>query len=181
MLVIGIDPGLRDTGIVTLEFEKDARKLLVDYTVIEMAYDTNGKPEIYDATDRVVEWIERNEGWHNVEHVFIEKYIDRGTSYVTNEGMRRFESELRAQVTGANAGDAPVFVDNTGSKKVIRPRLLKLLGVHKFATSSNHQDLEAAARIAVFGMLKDVALNEILVDVVRDHVNGAPWRVTVLR
>ena len=35
---------------------------------------------------------------------------------------------------------------------------------------------QAAARILVYGMLKDPALNRVLFDFVQDHLDGNPWR-----
>ena len=67
---------------------------------------------------------------------------------------------------------------NEGVKKVIRPELMKLLHVWLFSTKTHHQDLRAAARIGLFGMVKDEHLNRVLADIVRDHLDGCDWKVT---
>lgn len=174
---MGIDPGLVDTGIVTLEYDLSyqRRGIQLQYTTITMTHDDAGKPELEFAAERVVEWVARNEGWDNIDHVFVEKYVDRGTSYATNTGMRMFESVLRSAIA-TEWGKPPLLVDNTGSKKVIRPRLLKLLKLNDFK-ATHHQDLQAAARILIWGMLKDPELNAALVTFVRDHLNVATWHV----
>lgn len=67
---------------------------------------------------------------------------------------------------------------NEGVKKVIRPELMRLLEVWLFTTTTHHQDLRAAARIGLFGMVKDTYLNQVLADLVRDHLAGDDWKVS---
>ena len=69
--------------------------------------------------------------------------------------MRAFEQELKRALPTAK------LVDNTGAKKIVTRELMELLDVWKFPTT-NHQDLQAAARIALFGALKDTGLNRAL-------------------
>jgi hypothetical protein len=66
---------------------------------------------------------------------------------------------------------------NTGVKKVVRRQLMDLLGVWSFSTVTHHQDLRSAARIAIYGMLKHAVMNELLADVVADHLKGRTWQV----
>jgi hypothetical protein len=54
---------------------------------------------------------------------------------------------------------------------------MELLGVWKFHTVTNHQDLRSAARIALYGMVKSETLNKVLYSVVDDHLVGRAWRV----
>lgn len=56
---------------------------------------------------------------------------------------------------------------------------MNLLGVWKFSTVTHHQDLRSAARIALFGMLKNEETNRLLADVVADHLKGSDWDVAV--
>jgi hypothetical protein len=68
-------------------------------------------------------------------------------------------------------------LNNTGVKKVVRQPLMELLGVWKFSTTTHHQDLRSAARIALLGMLKHQELNRLLTEVVKDNLEGRGWRV----
>lgn len=166
-VVIGVDPGVVHTGIVTLEFRPAYNTILLQHGTVA------GQQSAADTVDEVCSWIDRMEGWDSVDHLFVEKYIDRGNTFDTDSWMRTFESEMRRQ-----AKHLVELIDNTGSKKVIRPRLLKLLGVLRFSQVTHHQDLEAAARILVYGMLKDPGLNTLLYNVVHDELAGKPWVMT---
>jgi UDP-glucose 6-dehydrogenase len=84
--------------------------------------------------------------------------------------MAKAVSDMRAASKGK-------VLDNTGVKTLIRRRLMELLGVWRFATPTNHDDLRSAARIALLGMLKDEQHNKLLADVVRDHLAGETWEV----
>ena len=103
-------------------------------------------------------------------HAFIEKYQPRAV-LGTDARMVKAVNDLKAELPHAKV------VLNTGSKKVVKRPLMELLGVAKFSTPTHHQDLVAAARIAVLGMLKDRDLNKVLANVVLDHLNGRTWDV----
>jgi hypothetical protein len=60
---------------------------------------------------------------------------------------------------------------------VVRRQLMELVGVWSFTTSTHHQDLRSAARIALLGMLKHAVTNELLADIVADHLKGTTWQV----
>jgi hypothetical protein len=153
--VVGVDPGLVHTGVVSLLFKPDQREILV--------------------IDRVVQGLDARAvkavvPLHGVSTtVFVEDYRTRSNFAVDNQ-MVAGVKEMAHELSG-------VVVNNTGVKAVVRQPLMRLLGVWNFATTTHHQDLRSAARIAVFGMLKDDALNELVADVVRDHTNGRTWKV----
>lgn len=150
--VCGIDPGLVHTGVVHMAFNSVTRVIKVRPTVIE---GTN--------LDDVVAVL-----WPDMR-IFVEDYRTR-SAFNTDAKMRAFVFELK-QALPRRA----VFLDNMGVKQVVRQPLMDLLGVWKFSTPTHHQDLRSAARIALFGMLKDDELNSLLADVVRDHLNGKDW------
>lgn len=158
--VVGIDPGLVHTGVVVLDVDTVARRLTVQH-----AYFEGDSKTVTGHADQVKQWLRTR-----VDHMFIESYRPRGNTYGTDEPMRRLLAEFRTTFPKATV------LDNTGVKKVVRPPLLKVLGLHKFPTT-HHQDLQAAARILVYGMLKDDELNALLTQVVSDHVDGRPWPV----
>lgn len=152
--VVGIDPGLVHSGVVMAHFDPQARAVqVVDF----IAEGDDHVPQIVDLVPGEAE-------------TFIEDYRDRGQVYDTNSEMRELLSRLRRELPHASV------LGNTGVRKVVKPELLRLLGMWRFRTS-NHQDLEAAARIMVFGMLKDEELNRLLASVVFDHLGGLTWQV----
>ena len=159
--LIGIDPGIVHTGIVVASFDDVAQQILVEHVVIE------GKN--HPAAARAA--LESMGYYRNPNtYSFIETYRERGTAYATNPQMRKLVQDFEEQFPQAK------LVDNTGSKHVVKPHLLQLLGLDKFPTT-HHQDLQAAARILVYGALKDALLNQLLSQVVRDHLDGQTWTV----
>jgi hypothetical protein len=56
--------------------------------------------------------------------------------------------------------------------------VLEALGAWKFQTTTHHQDLRSAAKIAVLGMMKQEHTNLLLAAIIRDHIDGRPWKVT---
>lgn len=161
--VVGIDPGLVHTGIVVLTFYPGLKDLEVRSAAV-----VGSTPA--EHTQAVVEYLADHTP--GADHTFVEDYIERGTSYGTNPKMRELMTELKRNVRGA------VLVNNTGVKKVVRAPLLDLFQIRKFGTTTHHQDLEAAARILLYGMLKDEELNALVADVVLAHISGEPWSVT---
>jgi hypothetical protein len=82
------------------------------------------------------------------------------------EAVTNFQRETRGTV-----------LLNTGVKKTIKRPLMELLGCWAFTTTTHHQDLRSAARIALYGMVKNDTLNQVLYSVVRDHLEGRTWHV----
>lgn len=156
--IIGIDPGLVDTGVVRMIFKPTI--------------------QVVDVSSAVVSGIDpmRIKSWSELvghsPRFFVEKYRPR-RGYGTDERMVMGEHDLRRTLPKAE------FLDNTGIRKVVRPQVLQLLGAWSFSRPTHHQDLRSAARIAVLGMLKDEELNHLLADVVAAELDGDPWEVTV--
>lgn len=163
--VIGIDPGLVHTGVVRLEIDTGARTL----SIMALPVVNSGGPDAH--TIEVLKAAYQTTGGRAVTMIFIEAYRPRGNNYGTDAPMR----ELMASLTSGLPSPKKV-IDNTGSRRVIKPALLKLLGLNEFPTT-HHQDLEAAARILVYGMLKDPDLNELIADVVVARHDPRPYVV----
>lgn len=153
--VFGVDPGLVHTGLVHLGFDQHDKVISVGATVI------SGLDAV--AVARTIQPM-------GYEHMFIEAYRPR-SNYGQDQRMVEGVREIHKALPGS------VVLPNTGVKKVVRPALLKLLGVNTFGLRTNHDDLRSAARIAVLGMLKDPTMNTLLSDIVHDHLEGAPWDV----
>lgn len=161
--IAGIDPGLRDTGVVRMTFDPDTRLVLVRTLVVHHVNVDTTSQQVYDWLHQIdPEW----------PRVFIERYVPRpGMS--TSPMMTELERGLAMKLKQAE------LVRNTGVKQVIPQDLMQLLKVWTFSTATNHDDLRAAARIGLYGMAKLPTMNHILADVVRALLDGDPWIVDV--
>lgn len=155
--VIGVDPGLVHTGCVSMLFDETHRTITVRHEVVD-------GPDV----DSVQAWIDSIS--NSRAHIFIEKYVPR-QRLNTDERMVKAEAAFLLGLKGAK------MIRNTGSRQTIKPELMQLLGVWQFSTPTHHQDLRSAARVALYGMVKDPPLNAWLADIVRDTLDGKPWRV----
>ncbi len=152
--VIGIDPGLVHTGVVRIQFDSTSKTLTVDSAVIDGPDAKAVWHWIYMSTTSPV--------------VFIEKYVPR-QRYGTDERMVKAEAAFITQIPHAKV------IRNTGAKQVVTQDLMQVLGVWTFNTPTHHQDLRAAARILLYGMMKDKHLNHVLADVIHDELDGHGW------
>jgi hypothetical protein len=155
--VIGIDPGLVDTGVVSLWFRPAVRKIMVEHAVI-------GVPTAIEVKMWLAQWPVP------YRNVFIEAYRPR-QRLGTDTRMLELESDLRHVLPGAR------FLPNMGVKRIITQDLMEMLEVWRFSTTTHHQDLRSAARIALLGMVKDDDLNWHLAEMVREHLDGQLWTV----
>lgn len=159
--VIGIDPGLIDTGLVALNFNGFTREIIVHYAV-----ESRAKAVEIAASAALL----RSAVWSPGHHVFIEGYRPR-SNFNTDVKMLELITQLKAEMPAAKV------INNTGIKKVVKPKLLEFLKIDSFPLTTNHGDLVSAGRILVLGMLKDPELNKILTFVFTDLYEGHPWTV----
>jgi len=152
--VVGVDPGLVHTGVVGISISFPAKTIRVSDEIV-LGPDPQGVKDFMAGL--------------NIQHVYIEGYRTRG-QFNTNDRMVRAVQNMKAELSKS------VVVPNMGIKKVVKPPLLSLLGLTNFRTS-NHRDLESAARILVLGMLKDGFENHVIADIVRDNLEGRKWDV----
>jgi hypothetical protein len=156
--VIGVDPGIVDTGCVSLLFKPAFRTLEVEHIVIPG-----------DDATAVSDWV-HHASRPPKQFVFVEKYTPR-MKLDSDQRMVQAEQNLRRAMPEAQ------FLPNMGIKRVIPQTLMEVFGVWSWPTVTHHQDLRSAGRIAMLGMVKDRQLNAVMADVVRDHLEGRPWRV----
>jgi hypothetical protein len=156
--VVGVDPGIVDTGCVRLLFKPGFKHLDVEHTAIAG-----------DNAEAVSEWV-FDSSIVFVPKVFVEKYTPR-LKLDSDQRMVQAEQNLRRALPDAK------FLPNTGVKRVIPQTLMDVFGVWSWPTVTHHQDLRSAARIALLGMVKEPRLNAVMADVVRDHLEGRPWTV----
>ena len=161
MHVVGIDPGLRDTGAVLITFDTNKR------TVTSVPFVVDGQTLKADASI-IARWLHSRSA--QAAHAFIEKYVPR-PGMTTSPDMLALENLIRVSISGAT------LVRNTGVKQMVPREVLQLLHLWSFSIPTNHDDLRAAARIAVYGMMKNPTLNSLLADVVSAELEGQPWLV----
>jgi hypothetical protein len=151
--VVGIDPGLVHTGVVSMKFNRPDKRVDVAATAV-------AGPDTQAA---------RNWLFDEKPIVYVEGYRPR-SNFNNDQRMVSAVTEFRKEF------DATVL-QNTGVKKVVKSPLMELLHVWNFGIVTHHQDLRSAARIALLGMLKDDHLNKLLTDIVAAHLRGEPWDV----
>jgi hypothetical protein len=154
--VIGVDPGLVHTGVVSLLFKSLTAELVIRHTLV------TGPDAV-----AVAAWIKTLP----LGKVYVEQYRPR-QNLSSDVRMVQAEQDLRHALKG------PTFLPNMGIKRVITEDLMRLLEVWRFPTSTHHQDLRSAARIALLGMVKDVEMNAILADAVLAQMDRQPWTIT---
>lgn len=161
MKLIGIDPGIVDTGAVCLTLDEDQCQVTVDWLTINKATLVTG-PQL------LTEWIDCNK--MGLAGVFVEKYNPR-PGMPTNSKMVELEHAIRSAIPFAK------FINNMGIKQIITRELMELFGVWHFTQVTHHQDLRSAARIALYGAVKDDQLNEVIADVVHAKLYGKSWPI----
>ena len=153
---MGIDPGLVHTGVVSIIIDPEWRQFTHVPTVV---------------TGLAIEEIVELAAAATPDRVFIEAYRPR--SHFDNDArMGAAVNELRRRIPHAQS------LNNTGVKQVVTQELMQLLKLWKFTHRTNHQDLRSAARIALYGMLKDEELNRLLTTVVTDTLDGKHWNIS---
>jgi hypothetical protein len=158
--VVGIDPGVVDTGVVRIVLDNKRREVVVE----EMVAKNHNRHDV----DDVVVWVNGSE--FQYPQVFIEKYRPR-------QRLSYDEIMLSAQSTWVAAFPKATLLSNTGILRVVPQEMMEALGVWRFKTRTHHQDLRSAARIALLGMIKSDEMNPILSDCISDYLHHRPWRV----
>ena len=153
--VIGIDPGLVHTGVVSMIFKSEQR-------VVEIRHELVDGPD----ADAVRLWV--SDHFDPRPKVYIERYRPR-QQLNADQRMLALEHELRRALPYAT------FLQNMGIKRVVVQPVMEVLDVWTFHTTSHHQDLRAAARIALLGMVKDDSTNPVLASVMEAHIAHRPW------
>lgn len=160
----GVDPGLVHTGLVMLHVRPAERVLDVQSAVID------GVTPLEHADRLTAAVIEMG---LTPENITIEAYRSRANAFSTDTEMRDTLRAIQRELPGART------LDNTGVRKVVRISLMRQFGLSGFPTT-HHQDLESAARILLYGALKDPDLNrDVLTPILVDSVvHGRPWQIS---
>lgn len=160
--VIGIDPGLVHTGVVSLLFDTDNRVVTV-------------QPHVVDGPDATA-----TAAWIRTTHTDYEKPYIFGEKYVPRQRLNSDERMVKAEVDFLMKVPRVKWLRNQGVRSIVTQELMESLDVWHFTTATHHQDLRAAARVALYGMCKVKALNEVLADYTKGLLDGDPWVVTVV-
>lgn len=158
--VVGVDPGLVHTGVVSLYFMADKQRIYIGHEAVL-------GPDPAAVSDWIDTAVQTGARW---PAIFIEGYRPR-SHLQQDKQMTQAVTDMRRALPGS------VVLQNTGVKKVIRQPLMELVGCWRFSTPTHHQDLRSAARIALLGMCKDEEMNRLLATVVADHLDGRTWNV----
>lgn len=161
--VVGIDPGLVDTGVVSMTFSTSSRQLAIESLVVPYA--------VFSNPDVVADWVLPRQQPRT--EVYVEKFVPR-PGMNTSPAMLDLEHLIKDSIPMAR------MIRNMGVKQVITSQVMSALDVWRFAKSTNHQDLRSAARIGLFGMAKDDDLNALLAQVLAADVDGEPWDIVHL-
>lgn len=164
--LVGIDPGIVDTGVVLFKMDDERRVWTVRVHVSSHIVQKKGFTSVVDLDKlaRLSEWIRG----HQPSHIGIEGFRQRGR----NQTQDRLMSDL-VKVLGTSLSGSQV-VDNTGIRKVVKPAVLELFGVSRFA-GTNHSDLKSAARVALKIGYQDPQVNRLIAQFIVDNVEGKPW------
>ena len=128
-------------------------------------------PSVFDGVDfNMLDSVAESVMREAPDRVFIEGYRSR-SNFAHDAKMITAVQTLKRLIPGSTA------LDNMGVKKIITSDLMKELGVWTFTLQTNHQDLRSAARIALFGMVKEDVYNTLLAKIITDTVRGFPWAI----
>ena len=162
-VIVGIDPGIVNTGIVVYHIYPHVRLIFVAHTAIVGC----------DVQD-IMAFLKQHSlnGPLSWTYLFVEAYRPR-SHFDTDARMGAAVNDIKRMGTNIYA------LDNAGVKNVVSRALLELLNSWNFSTKSNHQDVRSAARIAILGMLKNETLNNLLAQVVLSKIEGdSPWVIS---
>ena len=151
----GIDPGLVHTGVVVTQISVSTKVFV-------------SSPKLFDAcpVNQISLFIEQ----YGPQDTFIEGYRPR-----SNLGPDR---NMQTNVTMLHNNIPSRVLDNMDSKNVVTNDLMKLLKLYNFSTRSHHQDLRSAARIMLFGAIKDPYYNDVLANMmVEELTNPGSWNI----
>ena len=155
-VVVGIDPGIVNTGIIIYFICPQERLVIIKHTAIEGC-----------KTDDILAFLALRLDLSSARpwtYMFVEAYRPR-SHFDTDARMGAAVNEIKKM------GPEVYALDNSGVKNVVSRAMLELLNSWSFSTKSNHQDVRSAARIAILGMLKTETLNNLLAQIVFSEIN----------
>jgi len=170
LTLVGVDPGIVDTGVVSIRLDTLRETVQVTTQVWTGVTSKDGhslKVSEYFLDD-LAGFVQHEEAENKATFTFVEGFRPRGRDMIQDKKMTNLVQTIHMSLKGSK------IVDNTGIKKTVTEPMLKLFGCQRF-TGTHHADLKSAARVALKGGIDIPPLNRILSDYVRDNLNGSPW------
>ena len=162
--LIGIDPGVRDTGLVhfKIDFQLEQIEVISGAWSGVTVYEKHHAYTNPDFLDEIAGYCQ-NIGIPS--YIGIEGYRQRGLNTRQDAQMLHLVQDLKATIPKS------VVVDNTGIKKIVTNDLLKLLNASRFDQVTNHADLKSAARVAIRRGLQEPVVNSTLAQIVTQIID----------
>ena len=161
--LVGIDPGVRDTGLVHFEFDLESNIIRIHsqawtgVTVYEKHH-AYTRPEFLDEIAGYCQSIEGG------SLIGIEGYRQRGLNIRQDARMLNLIQDLKATIPKSEV------VDNTSIKKIVTNDLLKVMHASRFE-ATYHADLKSAARVALRTAIQNPVINEFLARIVMEVID----------
>ena len=168
--LVGVDPGIVDTGAVWVCIDKHRKTVQINSRVWRSVTTKRGLS--IDVKERFLVDIKNYCKGVPPQHVFIEGFRNRGRNPQQDQKMTVLVQAIRHTLSGSTV------VDNTGVKNVVSDELLKLLDMWDWADKTHHADTRSAARIMLKGAFQDDKLNGWFSDLIRGLLEGDGWTVT---
>lgn len=169
LIIQGVDPGVVDTGVVSLILDSDKRVFEVLHRVYSGVSSMDKNEFVLKAPfiKDLGPYVSTIGNKKDRRACFIEGYRNRGKDMRQDQQMTSLVQMCHQLIPGSKV------VDNTGVKKVVKPAFMDLFAFD--FPKTNHADLHSAARIALKGGLMNPEINRVLSDFVRDAIEGRPW------
>lgn len=174
VLLVGIDPGIVDTGVVWIDLDPEKKTINICARVWKNVTYREGKVVKVSPTflQELEQEIQKNRAEFPGLYVFIEGYRNRGRNPIQDQKMLMLVQTIHGRLKKSEV------VDNTGVKNVVTDHVLKLLSLYHWDQPTRHGDLRSAARIALKGAYGHPVLNLLVATVVRDQLKGGSWTLT---
>lgn len=173
IVLIGVDPGIVDTGLVALELDRERKSLTVHSRVWSnvTVRDKNTIRVVPEFLDSIDEEISK---YNHTRYTYVEGYRNRGRNPYQDQNMTVLVQAIHKRLTTSKV------VDNTGVKKVVKEPLLLLFRAGQLWTQrTHHSDLTSAMRIALKGAIEDKQLNGLIAEFAIDNLENRPWDATI--
>ena len=143
--VFGVDPGIVHTGLVELNWDFHNQELRIT------ARSVDGITE--QSVIELRRCIQRRM-WRK-SNIIVEEYRPK-SHFSTDTKMVEGQAMLKLHLPSAK------IINNSGVKSIVTKELLQLLNLYDWSTTTHHNDLRSAARIALLAMLRDERANNRL-------------------
>lgn len=153
--VFGIDPGIVHTGLVELNWDFHNQELRIT------ARSVDGITE--QSVIELRRCIQRRVG--RKSNIIVEEYRPK-SHFSSDTKMVEGQAMLKSYLPSAK------IINNSGVKSIVSKELLQLLNLYDWSTTTHHNDLRSAARIALLAMLRDERANNRLAKFVGAALNN---------